>query len=292
MADCCCSDQNAFVIFKNYPSKWDGVDWLSIVIKSDAIDLTNFTAQFSFCGIVRSWSDITDGIIINLTEEETARIPVGLNYGTLVVTDKEGNEKPFTTAIPILCKTWVEGHYQELDTYNMTVNATLSGENQMTITVETAKVSLDWVEQKIKEHNESTDSHQDIREDVANVHDELLKDIDELADVVDTKQDKLIAGDGIDITDNVITNTRRSAEWGNIVGSIENQEDLQEQFNTKQDRLTEENAGDNITIEYKDGIVKINGKAGGGFGEIDGGSSTSVYIDPDQIIDAGNAFEP
>lgn len=42
-----------------------------------------------------------------------------------------------------------------------------------------------------------------------------------------TKEDaKYTAGNGIDITDNIISNTQTSAEWGNITGNIENQEDL------------------------------------------------------------------
>ena len=40
------------------------------------------------------------------------------------------------------------------------------------------------------------------------------------------KQDKLIAGEGIDITDNVISTTYADTVWGNISGDIEDQEDL------------------------------------------------------------------
>lgn len=48
-----------------------------------------------------------------------------------------------------------------------------------------------------------------------------------------TKEEaKYIAGAGIDITDNVVTNTRVSAEWGNIEGDIEDQGDLIEYVKT------------------------------------------------------------
>lgn len=67
------------------------------------------------------------------------------------------------------------------------------------------------------------------------------------------------AGEGISIENNIITNTNISAEWGNIVGDINSQVDLQDilnskidtdtfntELNKKQDVLT---AGNGITIE-------------------------------------------
>ena len=158
MAGCCNCQEKALKLYKGYPSEFADVDWLSIVFESEPIDLTNFEAKFVLGDITREWGDITQGIIINLTDEETGSLPVGLNYGTLIVTDKDGNSKPFSTAIPIEVLTWVEGN-QELDTYNMTVNALLDNEVQMVIRIETAKVSLDWVNERIAEHNASEEAH-------------------------------------------------------------------------------------------------------------------------------------
>lgn len=59
------------------------------------------------------------------------------------------------------------------------------------------------------------------------------------------KQDVLTAGTGIDITNNVISNTQTSAEWGNITGDIEDQTDLQTALDDKQDKLT---AGTDLEI--------------------------------------------
>lgn len=58
-------------------------------------------------------------------------------------------------------------------------------------------------------------------------------------DEIDTlKQNKLVAGTGIEITeDNVINNTQTSAEWGNIEGDISSQTDLQNLFDTKVDKV-------------------------------------------------------
>lgn len=69
---------------------------------------------------------------------------------------------------------------------------------------------------------------------------------DDIENILDTKQDKLTAGDGISIENNVISNTRTNAEWGNITGDLNNQTDLQNELDSKQDKLT---AGSNIIIE-------------------------------------------
>lgn len=55
------------------------------------------------------------------------------------------------------------------------------------------------------------------------------------------------AGDGIEIDENnVIKNTRTSATWGNITGTLSSQVDLSEALASKQGTLT---PGDNVTIE-------------------------------------------
>ena len=59
------------------------------------------------------------------------------------------------------------------------------------------------------------------------------------------------AGDGIDITDGVISCTVNGAEWGNITGDIGDQTDLTNALNSKQDVLT---AGIGITID-EDNVI-------------------------------------
>lgn len=55
----------------------------------------------------------------------------------------------------------------------------------------------------------------------------------DLQNALNDKQDVLTAGTGIDITNNVISNTQTSAEWGNITGTLSNQTDLQNALNAK-----------------------------------------------------------
>ena len=52
------------------------------------------------------------------------------------------------------------------------------------------------------------------------------------------KQDNLTAGTGIDITNNVISSTQTSVEWGNITGTLGDQTDLQNELNAKLDSTT------------------------------------------------------
>lgn len=53
------------------------------------------------------------------------------------------------------------------------------------------------------------------------------------------KQDKLTAGDGISIEGNVISNTRTTVDWGNITGSIDNQTDLMNQFDSVEGEISD-----------------------------------------------------
>ena len=66
---------------------------------------------------------------------------------------------------------------------------------------------------------------------------DIKQNVSDLSTKVDTKQDKLTAGTGIKIENNVISNTQTSAEWGNIQGDITAQEDLQNTLNTKVDKV-------------------------------------------------------
>lgn len=54
-----------------------------------------------------------------------------------------------------------------------------------------------------------------------------------LIEALAAKQDTLVAGEGISIVGNVISNTQTSAEWGNITGTLSAQTDLQNALNAK-----------------------------------------------------------
>lgn len=54
---------------------------------------------------------------------------------------------------------------------------------------------------------------------------------------IETQDTTYTAGTGIDITDNVISSTQTSAEWGNIAGNIDDQIDLKNALNGKVDKV-------------------------------------------------------
>lgn len=62
-------------------------------------------------------------------------------------------------------------------------------------------------------------------------------------DTISATDTTYTAGTGIDITDGVISNTQTSAEWGNITGTLSNQTDLQNALDSKQATLV---SGSNI----------------------------------------------
>lgn len=76
------------------------------------------------------------------------------------------------------------------------------------------------------------------------------------------------AGSGIDITNNVISNTQTSAQWGNITGTLSNQTDLQDELDDKQDTLV---SGTNIKT--------INGSSILGSGDIEVASDIDMFAD-------------
>lgn len=164
--DCCKKD--CFVIYKSFATRWNEVDWLSIKFSSDThIDFTGFAAKFKIGSFVFENNELYNDWIINLTDEQTATLPLGPNTASLIVYDRSGEGKPFTTSIPVLVKNWVEGDV-DIDTYKATINATLENETQLSIRIETAKVSLDWVTEQIQQHNNSESAHSYIQGLISN----------------------------------------------------------------------------------------------------------------------------
>lgn len=207
-----CIKNDCFVLYQKFSSRWDGVDWLSISFSSETqVDFTGFSAKFKIGQYVFENNDLTQPWIINLTDEQTATLPLGMNTGSLIVYDTEGAGKPFTTTIPVLVKDWVDGDV-EIDTYNATILATLDNQNEFIVNVETAKVSLDWVNGKISEHNNSSLSHpyilgliDDEKQARINVDNQLSDRIDSISgdlsnyrtaaqqDIIDNAQNEAIA---------------------------------------------------------------------------------------------------
>lgn len=130
--DCCKKDM--LVLYQGYPSRWNDVDWLSLNF-TGILDTAGFSARFKIGSYTFEHNDLSQEWVINLTDEQTATLPLGINTASLIVYDILGEGKPFTTNIPVLVKNWVEGDV-EVERYNATIRATLDNEVQLTINVE------------------------------------------------------------------------------------------------------------------------------------------------------------
>lgn len=164
MSDPCKRD--ALILYQGYSSIWNDVDWLSLSFSSDtSVDFTGFSAKFKIGNFVFTNDDLSQEWIINLTASQTSTLPIGLNNASLIVYDVAGEGKPFSTNIPVFVKDWEDGEV-DIDTYNATILATLEDEVKFNIKIETAKVSLDWVNDKIAEHNVDENAHAFIQEKI------------------------------------------------------------------------------------------------------------------------------
>lgn len=107
-------------------------------------------------------------------------------------------------------------------------------------------------EQITNNYNKFNDYRTSANQDI--IDDDIKQSINSLSE---SKQDKLTAGTGIEIKNNVISNTQKSAEWGNITGTLSEQTDLKNALDNKQDNLT---AGTNI--EIKNNTISVVGDVG------------------------------
>lgn len=117
---------------------------------------------------------------------------------------------------------------------------------------------------------------------------------EDISTVLEGKQDKLTAGEGVDITNNVISNTQTSTEWGNITGTLADQTDLSNALAAKQDSLPSGTTGYFLqkTVE---GVEWAAVSSGGSavWGEITGtlSNQTDLQNALDAKQSAGNYLE-
>lgn len=154
----CCSDNQTITIYKWFPTHFNNSPLINVSFDTH-IDLTGFSAIFRIGETEKTYTDIAEGFSIDLTKEETGALPVGLNYGELIVVDNETHKRPFTTALPFNVLTFVEGDIH-LDNYNVTVTTKINGVD-LTINIETPTVEIDpeEIERYISEHNLDEEAH-------------------------------------------------------------------------------------------------------------------------------------
>lgn len=73
------------------------------------------------------------------------------------------------------------------------------------------------------------------KQDILTAGDNITISTEDNVTTISSKDTVYVAGEGINITDNVISNTNTTSEWGKITGNITSQNDLQDVLNTKVD---------------------------------------------------------
>lgn len=111
----------------------------------------------------------------------------------------------------------------------------------------------------------------------------------------ENKQDKLVAGNGIKIEDNVISSTNSgggtvvgNAEWGSIEGNISAQEDLQNLLNTKGEKLEYKNSTLSLLNSKDEVLNSVTITSGGGSGSVAIDNATLNYNDSNELQVVGN----
>ena len=79
------------------------------------------------------------------------------------------------------------------------------------------------------------------------------------SDIISAKDTVYTAGEGISIENNIITNTNISAEWGNIVGDINTQTDLNNLLNSKLETKIDTNIFEQELSKKQDILTSGNG---------------------------------
>lgn len=153
--DCC--KKKVITVYKGYPSSFMGFSLLHIRVNSQA-SIDGFKLKFIVGDIVKTYPITEDEIQVNLTAEETERLKTGLNNASIVIIDRHDRERPFTTALPIMVKQYVQGDI-ELDEFDVTLTTEIE-ENTLEINIKTeGSVSDERILELIGQHNVSEDAH-------------------------------------------------------------------------------------------------------------------------------------
>lgn len=153
--DCCCENQT-ITLYRGFGTHWNGKSLLEVSFKTK-LDLAGFSAIFKIGDTTKTYTDIAEGFTIDLTKQETGALPVGLNYGELIIVDNESHKKPFTTALPFDVKNWVSGDIH-LDNFSVVIDTKIK-RNNLEIKVETPTIAPEDIEKYIQEHNEDEAAH-------------------------------------------------------------------------------------------------------------------------------------
>ena len=247
-----CSSEDAIIVVKGNDTNFNGQTFLRLYL-TGILDLSDFSATFTICGLTKTFDDISSGEIeINYSAAETTQIPFGRQNGVLKLIDNSHRIATIESLIPFNFISVVHGNAIATRPYEMTFNVEQGGENILNISVE-AGVSVEVGETETLPagsdayvQNVGTQNHLVLNFGIPEGEKgEQGKDGEPGKDATINGRSAIIlaAGTGIAISDNqgtvTISNTQTSAEWGNITGDIANQQDLQQALSGKQNTISD-----------------------------------------------------
>ena len=139
----CCSSENAIVVVKGNDTDFNGQNLLTIYLRSEVLDLSDLSATFTLCGLVKTFNDLSSGeIVLNYNNRETSSIPFGKHNGVLNIVSKSHKISTIESLIPFDFVSIVHGNAIATKPYEMTFNVEQGGETILNVSVE-AGVSVE-----------------------------------------------------------------------------------------------------------------------------------------------------
>ena len=127
---------NIIKIVRGDDTNWNGVNFLTIKLVSDLIDFSSFKAIFILGNIIKTFNDISSGLIpLNFTAQETKNLPAQLN-GILRLVDNRNRVATIESYIPFNVVSGVHGDAIVTEPYEITFNVEQGGQNIMNISIE------------------------------------------------------------------------------------------------------------------------------------------------------------
>lgn len=138
----CCSSENAITVVKGNDTNFNGQTFLKLYL-TGILDLSNFSATFTICGLTKTFDDISSGEIeINYSSIETAQIPYGRQNGVLKLIDNSHRVATIESLVPFNFVSVVHGDAIATQPYEMTFNVEQGGETILNVKIE-AGVSVE-----------------------------------------------------------------------------------------------------------------------------------------------------
>lgn len=181
-----CCNKNPITIYQGFGTKWDNNDLIRVSFETQ-ISIFGFGAEFTIGNIVKTYTDIQDGFVINLNSQETGSLPLGNISGTLVLIDLENNKRPFSTELPFIVKDWEDGDIK-LDGFNISIDAKVQ-ENDLKINISTnnpLEINEETIRTYINVHNLSEEAHPYIQEFITSEMERAIEEENKKVDKVYT----------------------------------------------------------------------------------------------------------